>query len=1194
MTGKALADQGARDVIRGELDRVVVVEAAAGTGKTTELVARVVALVARGERLGRMVAVTFTEKAAGEMKLRLRKGIEAARLAAREAEEGGDVHAAERRAHLEAGLAELEVARIGTIHAFCADLLRERPIEARIDPSFEVLDEDGSAALLGRAFSEWFERALVAPTPALRRALRRPSGRTGVSPSDALREAAGRLIEDRDFDAAWEGPAGFDREAELDALLAQLGSLAELVSMGAPTSGLVRAASRLTEPVLGRLAREERVARGRDYDGFETALRAQLRDWDAWKQKGRSREFPTGARDALLTGRDRYRDALEAFVARADAQLASELREDLRAVVTRYEELKARSGRLDFTDLMLRTRELLVSDAGVRATWQRAFTHLFVDEFQDTDPLQADILLLLASEPAAEIDRHAREAWRAARVVPGKLFVVGDPKQSIYRFRRADVRIYEAVKRELAQQGAAVVYLETSFRARPEIQRLVNAAFAPAMHADAAGTQADYVALRPHRSSLPQQPALVAISPPRLKQWLGKPTKGSVNASLPDAMGAYVAWLVRESGWQVEEGGELVPLAPRHVCLLFRSLHSSYREDPVRAHLAALESRGVPHVLVGGRTFHSREEVSVLRAALMALEWPDDELAIYATLHGPLFGFRDDTLFAYKRAAGSLSYLSSVARRASVEEEGAIATGEADSDHRARAEGGDDMPPAATEELISALGILRALHRRRNRRPLAETVAMLLEEVRAHASFAFWPSGDQVLANVLRVVDHARRFDARGVTSFRAFVTWLIEAAENERDAGNAPVVEEGSEGVRVMTVHRAKGLEFPVVLLCDPTENARRTKPSRYVDPSAGVAARPLLGAVPQPLLDRADEVLEAEAAESLRLLYVAATRARDLLVVPLPGMGRPEGWWLNPLYEALWEVVGEPEREVPGCPEFGVSSVLDAERPEETIPPGRHASSSSESAGVAFTMWDPSRLPGGAVPKGTLNEHLLVEDDDGQNEEGQAAYDAWRRDHQMALASGREKSRRAAPVTALVRGGEAEWVRELFPVATVQVVRSATASGRPSGPRFGTLVHALLAEASLESVVEEEGAEAWTHLERLARGHARLLGATEDERRAALSATRAALGHPLLQRAREADALRRETPILYRAPDGTLVEGIVDLAFRAEGVWTVVDFKTDLKGEVDPAYRLQVALYAQAIREATGEEAEALLFGV
>ena len=344
------------------------VEAAAGTGKTTELVRRIVALVARGERLSRMAAVTFTDKAAGEMKLRLRRGLEQARQQALASRGAGEAGAEQRVAHLEQALAELEVARIGTIHAFCADLLRERPIEANVDPSFEMASEDQVAALLERAFDDWFTRTLVAPPAVLTRLLRRGGFDDDRGASGMLRAAALTLVDDRDFDAPWPPPPSFDRERAIDELVEALLGIDALAAEGSSGSRLVTSLQLLVAPATEASARERRVGLGRDYDGLEAQLCALPTKWDAWKFEGYPREFPAGVRDELLQRRSDIKDALTRFAEQVEAELASALRELLRDVVHDYEALKGRAGWLDFTDLLLRTRELLVRDESVRTS----------------------------------------------------------------------------------------------------------------------------------------------------------------------------------------------------------------------------------------------------------------------------------------------------------------------------------------------------------------------------------------------------------------------------------------------------------------------------------------------------------------------------------------------------------------------------------------------------------------------------------------------------------------------------------------------------------------------------------------------------------------------------------------------------------------------------------------------------------
>ena len=287
----------------------------------------------------------------------------------------------------------------------------------------------------------------------------------------------------------------------------------------------------------------------------------------------------------------------------------------------------------------------------MRVELQKRFSHLLVDEFQDTDPLQAEILMLLSADDPDEND-PAR-----ARPQAGKLFVVGDPKQSIYPFRRADVALYEATKQKLVAAGAEVIHLTTSFRSVPSIQEAVNRAFEPLMRGNADGSQAEYVPLRPSREEpkgAPPSWPFRCRAPTRIG---ASSSKFKIEDSIPDAVGAFVEFLINQSGFTIterERPNEKVPLKARHVCLLFKRFQQ-FGEDVTRPYVRALEVRHLPHVLVGGRSFHVREEVVALRNVLSAIEWPDDELSVYATLRGPFFAITDDALLAFRYPTGEAS-----------------------------------------------------------------------------------------------------------------------------------------------------------------------------------------------------------------------------------------------------------------------------------------------------------------------------------------------------------------------------------------------------------------------------------------------------------------------------------------------------------------------------------------------------------
>ena len=477
---RALVDAAERERIRASLDETLVVEAAAGTGKTSELVARLVNVLAEGRGTVQSVAaLTFTEKAAGELKLRLRAGLE-------EARERTEPDSA-RRARLEDAIAHLEEARVSTIHGFCNDLLHERPVEARVDPGFAVLPEAEAEALYRRAFDGWLAERLEAPPEGLRRALRRRS--FDGDPIDRLRRAGWQLVGWRDFREPWQRRP-FDRDGAIETPVALVHALAaRLATCATPSDTLFTdlwPLRRLSDDVRTR----ERVA-PRDHDALEAALVDLLRERTFKRpRQGNPRNYRGDVtRDEVVAAHGELLRALEEFARDADADLAALLQPALLQTVDRYEELKTRAASLDFVDLLLRARDLVRDRAEVRADLQRRLSHVFVDEFQDTDPLQAEIVLLLSA------DDPAVARWQDVRPAPGKLFIVGDPKQSIYRFRRADVGTYQAVKELLVAGGAARVYLTTSFRATPEIQNLVNAAFAPVMTDDRAALQAGYVPL---------------------------------------------------------------------------------------------------------------------------------------------------------------------------------------------------------------------------------------------------------------------------------------------------------------------------------------------------------------------------------------------------------------------------------------------------------------------------------------------------------------------------------------------------------------------------------------------------------------------------------------------------------------------------------------------------------------------------
>ena len=1227
-----LPDASARQRIAADLDTTLVVEAAAGTGKTTALVSRVVELVRSGRaNLAGVAAITFTQRAAGDLRLRIRQGLEA------EIARGAAPAEARR---MEEAMSAVEEASIGTIHAFCSTLLRERPLPAGVDPDFGILTGGEQAAFFEPLFREYLRRQLEDPAPGVARLLRRNRD-SRADPVRSLRSAALRLLEHRDLDAPWSRPTRDAEEAvrrllyedELDddgtaitgACLSTLAGVHRLLPPETPgqrPNWLHRSIADAAELERDIAIRKET---GRwDHDWVEQALAAlQLRVYGGRRPDRDTvakllRAFPLlpvkAVGQAMQVDLNEVRDGflarLEGFREEVGADLAALLREELRPLLgkyerttgggdpetetanrngtaeaedgaekapTTYEEAKRTAGRLDFDDLLLRTRDLLRDDPGAREELRTRFTHILVDEYQDTDPVQTEILFLLTAADPPGGD------WRRAVPTPGRLFLVGDPKQSIYRFRRADVRHYLQVKEHLLARGAAEVRLTTNFRSVPGICEFVNGVFEPLFGAAGGGRaperarpageaesddpfdgsdeeeegpevrQVEYAPIEARRSPLGNQAALAAIPVPDGRDIARNARE--IERAEPAAVARFVRGLLK-SGLEVSDRAVARrPVEPSDICLLFRRFRAFGRLIP-QAYADALQQRDIPQALAAIPSYTSSTEIRAMRAALTAVEYPDDELQVYATLRGPLFAFSDEELFLYRERGGRLC------------------PGAPGPPPEAPGPPPEDTD-ASDRAIRDALDFLDELHRKRNRRPVSRTIQDLLSRHRAETAFAFRKSADQVLANLRRLTQSAREFEAGGGLSFRAFVRRLDDEA-NDADYGATHAFDPDVRGVRFSTVHSAKGLEFPVVILVD-TPCERRGRAQRVVRPKEKLHACDLGDGIRPLELLKARRVEEQEdVLETDRTLYVAATRARDLLVTVRPSAQHDlDRSWLRPVYDRM------PE-------------------PDDRSG-GRAAETADETSGMRTAdprPTDPTARRWSLLARGA------------DSDPGDGGFNAFLAQRADTLARG------SLPTEPVVPTGQ--YARREFPPDEVAIHQLPRAPGRPRGAAFGELVHRILERAPLDGADEETPASL-----------APLLAAEYDLDEAlaapAAAAVEAALDHEVLRNARRAaerGACYREFPIYLREDDpapeepgggngaGTngalLVEGKVDLLFQPEdgAPWMVVEFKTGREladaatsPEAEAAldrYRRQATIYARAVSRATGEPAQPVLLFV
>jgi ATP-dependent exoDNAse (exonuclease V) beta subunit len=479
------------------------------------------------------------------------------------------------------------------------------------------------------------------------------------------------------------------------------------------------------------------------------------------------------------------------------------------------------------------------------------------------------------------------------------------------------------------------------------------------------------------------------------------------------------------------------------------------------------------------------------------------------------------------------------------------------------------------------------------------------------------------------VLDFARAYERRrDASSFRGFVEWLDRQADNA-ETPEAAVIEESSDGVRIMTVHAAKGLEFPVVVLCDPTAPKSPEYVSRYIEPERALWAQSLCDCEPVELVEQRQRVRQHDAAEIVRLAYVAATRAKDLLVVPCCADSVIDGW-LEALAPALYPPVERrrtPLESTFRLPGFGDDAVVDRADyiPPDSVAPGEHAPSVGEQRVV---WWDPNQLDLKRASVGGIAQNDLLRADDPARRDlaGLEAFRAWSElqiqsraraqapslvSRAMTQAAELEPELDAGPPETPPVGEPREMQQLELPLgpSRAAVVTPPTAAlpaildggaeryGRPSGPRFGTLVHALLANLDFRA----QAGPLELEIARLGRLLGRQLAASEAEVDAAQAAVRAVLKHAFFERVRRAadsGELQREAPVTMRTPRGELLEGVVDLMFREHGSagtkLILVDFKTDVELTRGEHYARQLELYATALRIALQLPVESLLFRV
>ena len=1131
-------DEAERQRVRTELRTSFLVEAGAGSGKTTLLVDRMVALVESGADVAGIAAVTFTRKAAAELRERFQVALERRYREAR-----AEPEEAEKATVLREAIDRIDRAFLGTIHAFCARLLRERPIEAGLDPEFQEAQEAEAQLLQERFWTSFVERIISDSDPLVEQL-----ARAGLR-VDQLRKAFDQMVENLDVEYPAE-PVAAPGPEEADVVRGVLEELLDRALALIPDDEPERGWD--ATQLMVRSLRYTRRFRGWDdlaalFDAAGQMASKKTFTLNRWPRPTREGKAEVKRlRDDLAALRKEespIRGHLDRWLAHRYA-MAIQL---VRRAALEFAEERLRIGLLSFHDLLMLTAKLLRGHPDVRRDLGERYRYVLIDEFQDTDPIQAELLFLLASEPKERhrngVSRptggqreptddpqpstdgqqrpgHRRpqaddiphpDDWRAVIPRPGALFVVGDPKQSIYRFRRADIAVYNQVRARFREFGA-VLRLITNFRSRQTVADLVNEVFdqPDRFPREETDRQACFAPMVPYPRPSNGPEGVFDYFPPKA------PRKADA-ARLEAAMLA--SWIRARIDSGERAAGDFLVL--------------TRKKSHLDLYARALEERNVT-IDVSGAQAGPEEELRELVRLLETLIDPGNPVNVVAVLTGLFFGIDHEQLARYALAGGRFDFTS-----------------------RPRDWGrkGDGAPGGMPDsEPAEALNTLHEWWKESRREPADVVIGRLVDRLGLMPFVASSTLGTLRAGILAYALDSVRAEALRGNASL-AGAAEALEAALEWEDA-EAPFDPGHGDAVRVMNLHKAKGLQGTVVVLANPVQSVSHT---RYLDAhtrrTAGGGAeaftvvtapagpyRSLTLAQPRNWSALAEEEVRFLEAEERRILYVACTRAREELVV-----ARRSG-------KSCWGIFdGWLDRNA-------VTLQLTADQPQS-----REKMARSVGELLAETTATEAGMAEGARPSyefASITELAKGDETDAREDDGARS------------AQPDDPVTPSVPDRTTLRGYE--WG------SAVHGTLAAAAQG-VEGKALELVARALLVEH--ERPLDEHGSPA-----ELGELMSLVAGVRDSE---------------LWRRAEQADMRQPEVPFAVERPeaplapprstagDGTVprfIEGVIDLAFREADGWVIVDYKTDVGDDPDfarrrRAYRRQVDLYAECWETVTGE---------
>jgi len=854
------------------------VRAGAGSGKTEVLARRFVALLA-GDVQGteplspeQIAAITFTEKATYDMRRRI------AKVLGEQLKTG----TGERAARLGRARRLLPLSRISTIHAFCSRILREHQLEAGLDPNFPVLAEDQSRTMLERTVEELVLTALRRGHPGALHLAGARGLRGGTNREGAIGIVVSLVTElqrlGKDFDWLREATEATCRSiaSESQAISQCANRIKELIEeLRRSDLSATKAAERMQQ-FESQWPRYRQVL-----EAFSAA--SSRRDLNALRElcemlpdarAGAIKDTVKAIRQLITkndSGAGLGGELIEAYGAQRAVQPTLDTCALATDIAREIERCKRRDGVASFDDLLGHTLRLLKDNQAIVRRYRHALRAILIDEYQDTDPVQ-DAIIRLLTEPEAGMPEL-------------EYFIVGDEKQSIYRFRGADVTVFRGALEAATTRRP----LSESRRAVPNLIKFGNALSAQVMRADSQPAARcgiewnDDHRLREVRDPLSgNEPSVEVILWPTSVSSEGKPTAAVGRVIEARAIAHRCRRLLDGNASVTGADGNPRAARPRDIALLLRSFQD------VQLYERALDEAGIPFYTVKGRGFFGCREILDIVELLTAVNDPGDALALASAVRSPLFALSDQCLMEIAFQGGNGKH--SIAQRF---------TGDAPD---------FDWLTSEREEAARAWHVLHELRAMREHAPLAAIVERALALTDFEAVMIAQSRGAQRVANIRKLVEIAREFESRSFFTLADFISHLKRLTTEQPNEPQAQVLGENEDVMSLMTIHQAKGLEFPIVVIADLGRKSPGLPSNYLLSPEHGLLMCDTVGSgndeLPHPLIKGQKQLLvEQDKAESARLLYVAITRARDHLIL---SEGPGKNGWYKQLRAFLGERVG------------------------------------------------------------------------------------------------------------------------------------------------------------------------------------------------------------------------------------------------------------------------------------------------